>query len=456
MSDFIFYLITLSVIGSLNFLFVYFIHKFSKHLSNRFIYLLLKFILLYLLVPVIFFVYAFRQFTAPREIPMYGEDFHSALIVRYFSLDMIFGRNKTFQTINIILLILWLTGFLYMFGYKVLTTYYRLNQLQKISTLYSQAKNISIYKTHGIDSPFIVGIKKVRIFLPDLPFSSEEMELIINHEMTHYRRGDVLFKNLMLLLQAIYWFNPCIHLFKYYFVEICELACDEHVLCRKPKDVRYEYGRLIVGMHEKQNKVRAYPLVFFSDHNEKRIKRRLTEIMLHNKKHSRILAISLSAICMLSFPMTSFGVTMGAVSLEDQITRNLQEKFTIYEVQKEFIDGEEATYYIDKETLSYVPGLWIERGINLINDTLSGTESHNIGEAYLAKGSTVQFILASSDSSHKFKAGIIDSSGTAKTVTSSNGTISHTFTITSAGDYTFFIQGITNAQISVNGSIVTN
>ena len=427
MSDFIFYLITLSVIGSLNFLFVYFIHKFSKHLSNRFIYLLLKFILLYLLVPVIFFVYAFRQFTAPREIPMYGEDFHSALIVRYFSLDMIFGRNKTFQTINIILLILWLTGFLYMFGYKVLTTYYRLNQLQKISTLYSQAKNISIYKTHGIDSPFIVGIKKVRIFLPDLPFSSEEMELIINHEMTHYRRGDVLFKNLMLLLQAIYWFNPCIHLFKYYFVEICELACDEHVLCRKPKDVRYEYGRLIVGMHEKQNKVRAYQLVFFSDHNEKRIKRRLTEIMLHNKKHSRILAISLSAICMLSFPMTSFGVTMGAVSLEDQITRNLQEKFTIYEVQKEFID-----------------------------DTLNGTESHNIGEAYLAKGSTVQFILASSDSSHKFKAGIIDSSGTAKTVTSSNGTISHTFTITSAGDYTFFIQGITNAQISVNGSIVTN
>ena len=154
--------------------------------------------------------------------------------------------------------------------------------------------------------------------------------------MTHYRRGDVLFKNLMLLLQAIYWFNPCIHLFKYYFVEICELACDEHVLCRKPKDVRYEYGRLIVGMHEKQNKVRAYQLVFFSDHNEKRIKRRLTEIMLHNKKHSRILAISLSAICMLSFPMTSFGVTMGAVSLEDQITRNLQEKFTIYEVQKEW------------------------------------------------------------------------------------------------------------------------
>lgn len=456
MSDSIFYLITLSVIGSLNFLFVYFIHKFSKHLSNRFIYLLLKFILLYLLVPVIFFVYAFRQFTAPREIPMYGEDFHSALIVRYFSLDMIFGRNKTFQTINIILLILWLTGFLYMFGYKVLTTYYRLNQLQKISTLYSQAKNISIYKTHGIDSPFIVGIKKVRIFLPDLPFSSEEMELIINHEMTHYRRGDVLFKNLMLLLQAIYWFNPCIHLFKYYFVEICELACDEHVLCRKPKDVRYEYGRLIVGMHEKQNKVRAYQLVFFSDHNEKRIKRRLTEIMLHNKKHSRILAISLSAICMLSFPMTSFGVTMGAVSLEDQITRNLKERFTIYEVQEEFYDGEESTYYIDKETLSYTPGPEIARGTNNVKYTLNGTESHNVGESYLSKGSTVQFILGCSDSSQRYKAGIIDCNGTARTVSSTNGMISHTFTITSAGDYTFFIEGITNGQIPVNGIVEVN
>ena len=456
MSDSIFYLITLSVIGSLNFLFVYFIHKFSKHLSNRFIYLLLKFILLYLLVPVIFFVYAFRQFTAPREIPMYGEDFHSALIVRYFSLDMIFGRNKTFQTINIILLILWLTGFLYMFGYKVLTTYYRLNQLQKISTLYSQAKNISIYKTHGIDSPFIVGIKKVRIFLPDLPFSSEEMELIINHEMTHYRRGDVLFKNLMLLLQAIYWFNPCIHLFKYYFVEICELACDEHVLCRKPKDVRYEYGRLIVGMHEKQNKVRAYQLVFFSDHNEKRIKRRLTEIMLHNKKHSRILAISLSAICMLSFPMTSFGVTMGAVSLENQITRNLKERFTIYEVQEEFYDGEESTYYIDKETLSYTPGPEIARGTNNVKYTLNGTESHNVGESYLSKGSTVQFILGCSDSSQRYKAGIIDSNGTARTVSSTNGMISHTFNITSAGDYTFFIEGITNGQIPVNGIVEVN
>lgn len=456
MSDFIFYLITLSVIGSLNFLFVYFIHKFSKHLSNRFIYLLLKFILLYLLVPVIFFVYTFRQFTAPREIPMYGEDFHSALIVRYFSLDMIFGKNKTFQTINIILLTPWLIGFLYMFGYKVLATYYRLNQLQKISTFYSQAKNIAIYKTHGIDSPFIVGIKKVRIFLPDLPFSSEEMELIINHEMTHYRKGDVLFKNLMLLLQAIYWFNPCIHFFKHYFVETCELACDEDVLSKEPKDVRYKYGRLIVGMHEKQNKAGAYQLVFFSDHNEKRIKRRLTEIMLHNKKHSRILAISLSAICMLSFPMTSFGVTMGAVSLENQITRNLKERFTIYEVQEEFYDGEESTYYIDKETLSYTPGPEIARGTNNVKYTLNGTESHNVGESYLSKGSTVQFILGCSDSSQRYKAGIIDSNGTARTVSSTNGMISHTFTITSAGDYTFFIEGITNGQIPVNGIVEVN
>lgn len=468
MSNYIFYLITLSVIGSLDFLLIYFVHKFNKNISNRFIYLLLKLVLLYLLVPIIFLVYTFRQLNSVQELAVYGEDFNSAIILKNLSIDIIFKRNKTIQTFYFILLILWLIGFIYMFGYKVLTTYYRLNQLQEISIKYNNnsteilisdilnkphiARSIEIYKTHGIGSPFIVGIKKVKIFLPDMLLSPREIELIMRHEMIHYKKGDVLFKNLMLLLQAIYWFNPFVYLFKNYFIEMCELACDEEVLYKEPKDVRYEYGRLIIGMLEKQSK--SYHLVFFSDYNDKRIRRRIKDIMLQNKKHSHVLAIFLSAICIFAFPITSFGVTMGAVSLENQISRNIMNHSTVYEVYNDTYDEDESTYYIDKTTLLYKSGPGMARGSNLVDCTLNGNESYLIDDLYLSQGSTVQFILASSDNSHKFKAGILDSKGTFRAVNSSKGMISYTFKITSAGDYSLLIEGITNAEIHISGSIV--
>ena len=48
-----------------------------------------------------------------------------------------------------------------------------------------------------------------------LDLDDDEIEYILLHELSHYKRKDILVNYLMIFLQCIHWFNPFIwYLFK--------------------------------------------------------------------------------------------------------------------------------------------------------------------------------------------------------------------------------------------------
>ncbi len=97
-------------------------------------------------------------------------------------------------------------------------------------------RSIDLYISPHLTSPFLMGWVKPRIVLPDLPFSAEDCRYVLLHELTHYKRRDPWVKLLMLLINAIHWFNPLAYAARRDIDRFCEFACDARVV--KAMDVR--------------------------------------------------------------------------------------------------------------------------------------------------------------------------------------------------------------------------
>ncbi|MGI6706794.1 MAG: M56 family metallopeptidase [Clostridia bacterium] len=102
-----------------------------------------------------------------------------------------------------------------------------------------------------IKIPMLFGFLKPRICIaPEMVrcLSHEELEHILLHELVHLKRGDILINWIMMVLQALHWFNPIVWAAFRRMKQDCELACDAHVLSFLKSIDRKEYGRTIINL----------------------------------------------------------------------------------------------------------------------------------------------------------------------------------------------------------------
>ena len=90
--------------------------------------------------------------------------------------------------------------------------------------------NINVYVVKGVPTPFLIGIIKNAIIIPENNYTEEDLKWIFNHELIHFKRKDNILKLLMILALALHWFNPLIYILRRLFFEQCELSCDEQVI----------------------------------------------------------------------------------------------------------------------------------------------------------------------------------------------------------------------------------
>ena len=83
--------------------------------------------------------------------------------------------------------------------------------------------------------PAVIGVLKPAIFLPrkfETDFTPDEQRFALAHEIAHIARGDLAASFAALLLRAIQWPNPLVHLALKAFKTDQEAACDAYVLSR--------------------------------------------------------------------------------------------------------------------------------------------------------------------------------------------------------------------------------
>ena len=108
----------------------------------------------------------------------------------------------------------WLSGFL---GILFLGTFaqwkiYRLvhSESRKVDLGIALPNSLTVVSNNQLSGPILSGIFKPTLLIPEgfqSQFSVRQQQLMINHELVHFYRGDNLYNLFALLFVAVFWFN---------------------------------------------------------------------------------------------------------------------------------------------------------------------------------------------------------------------------------------------------------
>lgn len=103
-----------------------------------------------------------------------------------------------------------------------------------------------IYRCSRLESPIMTGFLRPRILIPDINYTEKELEIIIKHEMTHYKRRDMWYKLLLLAANAMHWFNPFVYIMVKCADRDIEYSCDDIVVKGEDTEFRKLYSKVIL------------------------------------------------------------------------------------------------------------------------------------------------------------------------------------------------------------------
>jgi beta-lactamase regulating signal transducer with metallopeptidase domain len=105
-----------------------------------------------------------------------------------------------------------------------------------------------------IASPMMIGFLKPMILLPGNDYSNNELYVVIKHELTHIRRGDIWYKLLLITANSINWFNPLVYLMVKAANRDLEYSCDDVVVKNSDMNFRKEYSLAILKAMQKSGR----------------------------------------------------------------------------------------------------------------------------------------------------------------------------------------------------------
>lgn len=169
----------------------------------------------------------------------------------------------------------------------------------------------------GVESPFILGIVRPRIYLPS-NLKKEEMKYVLAHERAHLKRRDHWWKLLGYLVAAVYWFHPLVWAAYILFCRDMELACDEKVIKGMDMEEKKAYSHALVTCSVSKRRVMVCPVAFGEIGVKERVK-----AVLHYRKPAfwlilaAMLVCAVVAVCFLTNPRQDtykVGITIPAGS----------------------------------------------------------------------------------------------------------------------------------------------
>ncbi len=202
-------------------------------------------------------------------------------------------------------------------------------------------RKINVRVWESIASPFMTGVIKPTLILPKAKLSDEQLHNILCHEMTHFKRRDILYKCFAEFVKCVHWFNPVIWYVTRQIATECEISCDIAVTKNMSDSEEMSYINTILSLLP-TGKSKQLPLTTQMASSKKILKRRF--IMIKNKKTtSRFMSVvsAVIAVVMLSTTVLASGV-LSDLTTDDytvEITNN-GEKIEL--TNKPFIENGEV------------------------------------------------------------------------------------------------------------------
>ena len=160
-------------------------------------------------------------------------------------------------------------------------------------------RKIILKECSFIRSPMITGIFAPVIIIPKMNQYLDKLEIVLTHELIHYKRKDLWIKIMALIANVINWFNPVVYILRNKINIICELSLDEQIIKNMDKVKRKYYGEIILEQIEySQNKSLSLGASVCKSRRE--LEKRLKNIIFFKKSRKLIVGISLIAVVMFT------------------------------------------------------------------------------------------------------------------------------------------------------------
>ena len=133
---------------------------------------------------------------------------------------------------------------------------YRLSHLKsnKVELSVALPSTLAVVSNTQLAGPVLSGIFNPTLLIPEgfhSQFSERQQQLMINHELVHFHRGDNFYNLIALMFVAVFWFNPLTWLAYRAFRRSQELACDAVVLKQSTTEDKICYSKALVQCAER-------------------------------------------------------------------------------------------------------------------------------------------------------------------------------------------------------------
>lgn len=180
--------------------------------------------------------------------------------------------------------------------------------------------------------PCITGVWKKYIMIPEHlidKLNSEEITLVLQHELTHGKRNDVALKLWMNILNCLHWYNPLLYALRQDLDDWIEMACDEEVIGELSVKEKKAYVFLLMKLVEEGKKQKKYALSFGGS-KTKNFKRRTYGIMKQNPGKKMI---AKGLILTMIFAVI-IGASVTAKELDAPINRVFSENIEVFDASE--------------------------------------------------------------------------------------------------------------------------
>lgn len=160
----------------------------------------------------------------------------------------------------------WMGGILVMATYGIVT-YLRLRRKSQTASPLRE----NIWLADGIESPFVMGLIRPKIYLPSA-MEEREQSYIILHEQHHIRRLDHIVKAMAFVALCIHWFNPMVWVAFILSGKDMEMSCDEAVVRKLGTEIRADYSASLLSLATGKRIIAGMPLAFGEGNTKSRIK----------------------------------------------------------------------------------------------------------------------------------------------------------------------------------------
>jgi len=199
---------------------------------------------------------------------------------------------------------------------------------KEILALFSKCKaeigirqNILLGSSFMVKTPMTMGLFKTVIILPAEEISFNDVRYAMLHELAHCKNKDIQINCIMFIYQALYWFNPLVHLIFAQMRLERELACDAFVLNMLPCESHISYGETLLNFVSKLSHPPALYLGLEMGGFKSQIIKRVKHITSYTADSGLLKAKSVCAFALIGL------LVFFQISLVSVLARNSENRF---------------------------------------------------------------------------------------------------------------------------------